>query len=126
MNYALIITAVNGFLVVLLGAFGAHALEAILSQQQLGTWDTAVQYHMFHTAALFGTGLLAQTRPDNILVNRATNLFLGGIVTFCGSLYILALTGINMLGMITPIGGVMFLGAWACLFYAIVKGAKRG
>ena len=58
MNYALIITAVNGFLVVLLGAFGAHALEAMLSQQQLETWDTAVQYHMFHTAALFGTGLL--------------------------------------------------------------------
>lgn len=126
MNYALIITAVNGFLVVLLGAFGAHALETMLSQQQLETWDTAVQYHMFHTAALFGTGLLAQTRPDNILINRATNLFLGGIVIFCGSLYILALTGISMLGMITPIGGVMFLGAWACLLYAIITGEKRG
>ena len=126
MNYALIITAVNGFLVVLLGAFGAHALEAILSQQQLETWDTAVQYHMFHTAALFGTGLLWQNRPGNILINRATNLFLGGLIIFCGSLYILALTGISMLGMITPIGGVMFLSAWACLLYAVITGEKRG
>ncbi len=126
MKYALIITAVNGFLVVMLGAFGAHALEAMLSQQQLETWDTAVQYHMFHTAALFGTALLSQHYSATLLVRRTTNLFLGGIIIFSGSLYALALTGISMLGMITPIGGLMFLGGWACLFYAAVTGEKRG
>ena len=109
------------------GAFGAHALEAMLSQQQLETWDTAVQYHMFHTAALFGTGLLcADPARQYSHQPRHQSVFGRPHRIFCGSLYILALTGISMLGMITPIGGVMFLGAWACLLYAVITGEKRG
>ena len=122
MNNTLIITAVNGFLVVLLGAFGAHGLESFLGPARLDTWNTGVQYHMFHTAALFGTGLLIHLHPQNALLARSSQLFMAGIVIFSGSLYVLALSGLGILGMITPVGGLAFLGGWACLFMALVKG----
>lgn len=124
MNLALILTAVNGFLVVLLGAFGAHGLESMLSPEQLETWNTSVQYHMFHTLALFGLGLLCLSYPENVLLERCAKLFLAGIVIFSGSLYVLALTGLSWLGMITPLGGVAFLGAWICLLIALLKNRK--
>ena len=95
MNLALILTAVNGFLVVLLGAFGAHGLENMLGPVRLETWNTGVQYHMFHTLALFGLGLLCLNYPENALLERCVKLFLTGIVIFSGSLYELALTGLS-------------------------------
>ena len=121
MNLALILTAVNGFLVVLLGAFGAHGLENMLGPERLETWNTSVQYHMFHTLALFGLGLLGLNYPENVLLKRCASLFLAGIVIFSGSLYVLALTGLSWLGMITPLGGLAFLGAWICLLIALFK-----
>ena len=121
MNFALILTAINGFLVVLLGAFGAHGLENILSPERLETWHTGVQYHMFHTLALFGTGLLCLMFPGNVLLERSAKLFMAGIVIFSGSLYLLAISGVSKLGMITPIGGVAFLGGRACLLISFLK-----
>jgi uncharacterized membrane protein YgdD (TMEM256/DUF423 family) len=125
MNWILLITAINGFLVVMLGAFGAHGLEDILTPAHMATWQTGVQYHMFHTVTLFGTGLLCRAEPENRLVSRSATLFLAGIVLFSGSLYLLAVTGISMLGFITPLGGVAFLGGWGCLGYAVFKGLSR-
>ena len=125
MNKTLIITTANGFLVVLLGAFGTHGLENLLSPESLATWNTAVQYHMFHAAALFGTGLLIENHPGIPLLSRSAILFLIGIVLFSGSLYLLALTGFSILGMITPLGGLAFLGGWGCLFTILLKGLDR-
>lgn len=116
MNRVLLLAAANGFLVVLLGAFGAHGLENLLSAARLETWHTGVQYHMFHTLALFGTGLLIEQRQPATIYYGAAQLFLGGILLFSGSLYLLALTGISWLGMITPAGGLAFLGGWGLLF----------
>jgi uncharacterized membrane protein YgdD (TMEM256/DUF423 family) len=108
----LLIAAINGFLVVLLGAFGAHALETRIHVELLATWNTSVQYHMFHTAALIGLALLQREHPAHSGLNIAMQLFVAGLVLFCGSLYVLALTGARWLGMVTPIGGVLFLAAW--------------
>jgi uncharacterized membrane protein YgdD (TMEM256/DUF423 family) len=124
MHKTLLIAAINGLLVVLLGAFGAHALETRIPADLLATWNTSVQYHMFHTLALFGLGLLQR---DNAMPNLTltANLFLAGIIVFCGSLYVLALANMRMLGMITPIGGVLFLAAWAQLALACYRTHKK-
>jgi uncharacterized membrane protein YgdD (TMEM256/DUF423 family) len=115
MQKTLLIAAINGVLVVLLGAFGAHALETRIHAELLETWNTSVQYHMFHTLALFGLGLLQREHAAQAGLKLASTLFLAGIVLFCGSLYVLALTGLRWLGIITPFGGVLFLAAWGQL-----------
>ena len=111
------IAALAGFLAVALGAFGAHGLKNHLAQ--LGTtaiWEKAVLYHFIHAVMLF---IIAE-RPQ--LPKIAWWGFLGGIVFFSGSLYLLAVTGLFWLGAITPIGGVLFLIGWGCL----ILGGGRG
>jgi uncharacterized membrane protein YgdD (TMEM256/DUF423 family) len=104
------IAAVLCFLAVGLGAFGAHALKGTL--QANGTtdvWNKAVLYHFVHALALLVLAALpAATRA-------ASAFFVGGIVLFSGSLYLLALTNVNWLGAITPLGGLCFLVGWLCL-----------
>lgn len=112
MQKTLFIAAVNGLLVVLLGAFGAHALETRIHASLLETWQRGVQYHMFHTLALFAVGLLQREPALQSALKRVAHFFLAGIAIFCGSLYVLALSGVTWLGMITPIGGVLFLAGW--------------
>jgi len=114
-KHILILASINGFLVIAIGAFGAHGLESQLDSAALATYKTGVDYHMFHTLALFGCGLLAVNHPDSVQLKFAARLFLLGIVFFTGSLYLLSVTSINWLGAIAPIGGVGFLGGWACL-----------
>jgi len=126
MNLVLRVTAVNGFLVVLLGAFGAHGLENMVGPERLETWNTGVQYHMFHTLALFGVGLLSLNDPGKALLVRSAKLFLAGIVIFSGSLYLFTISGVSILGMITPMGGVAFLAGWICLFIALLNSGEAG
>ena len=106
------IAAVSGFLAVALGAFGAHSLKPILTQhERLGTWETAVLYHLFHTVVL----LFLAVRPT--VATGAVISFLLGICLFSGSLYLLALTNIRWLGAITPLGGIGFLLGWVLLLW---------
>ena len=114
-RYILTFASLNGFLVVALGAFGAHALETIADDKAIGVFETGVQYHLFHTLALFGNGLLAGQNPAQKLFWVPASLFTAGILLFAGSLYLLGVTGLNWLGVITPIGGLGFLGGWASL-----------
>jgi uncharacterized membrane protein YgdD (TMEM256/DUF423 family) len=111
----LFIAAINGLIVVALGAFGAHALQELLDDYALGIWETAVQYQMFHTIALLAVQWLLQhgKQPDGLKL--AGYAFVTGIVLFSGSLYLLALTGQRWLGMVTPLGGVAFLVGWVML-----------
>jgi uncharacterized membrane protein YgdD (TMEM256/DUF423 family) len=85
----------------------------------LNTFQTGVQYHMYHALALFGVGVLTLQFPFNGLLRTSGFLFLAGIILFSGSLYALSLSGIRWLGAITPIGGVMFLAGWAVLALAM-------
>lgn len=121
MNIFLFLGGLNGFLSVALGAFGAHILEGKLSEHYLSTWQTGVQYQMFHAVALLAIGILISRFPDSSLLSWSGWLFLVGIVLFSGSLYILSISGIKVLGAITPLGGVSFLAGWILLMVASSK-----
>lgn len=115
--WCLRLAALSGFLVVALGAFGAHSLKPLLqSHQTLEIWEKAVLYHAVHTLVL--VGLAAQ---PSVALGTVVG-FLAGIVVFSGSLYVLAVTNIRWLGAITPLGGIGFLVGWAWLFFT--AGAK--
>lgn len=109
------------FLAVVAGAFGAHALEKIFDAYSLKIWHTAVTYHMTHALALVALGIFE--RQIGRALNWPFGLFVAGIVIFSGSLYLLAFTGVKVLGAITPIGGAFFLAGWACLAWAAWKSA---
>ena len=110
------IAALMGFLAVALGAFGAHALKAVLERNQTAAiWDKAVLYHFIHAVMLY---VLASRRPVR---NVPWFAFLIGIVLFSGSLYLLALTNVRWLGGVTPFGGVGFLIGWLCLLLGTGK-----
>ena len=113
--------ALSGLVTVAAGAFGAHALKAMLSPAHAGVWQTAVHYQMFHTLALLVLTVLPIAATGRRLANMAGWLFIGGIFLFCGSLYLLALTGVRGWGAVTPLGGLCFLAAWGCLGLALLK-----
>ena len=112
----LCLAAINGFMAVAIGAFGAHGLKGKLAENLISAFHTGVQYHFYHTLALFGVGLLMQRAQNTGLFEVSGWLFLIGIVLFCGSLYALALGGPSWLGPVTPLGGLSFLAAWIVLF----------
>jgi uncharacterized membrane protein YgdD (TMEM256/DUF423 family) len=101
----------SGFFGVLLGAFGAHALNNSLDEASKAIFHTAVQYQFFHALALIGLGIWSTQNPsaDTRLAGWG---FLLGILVFSGSLYILAITRLKFMGAITPIGGLSFLVGW--------------
>jgi uncharacterized membrane protein YgdD (TMEM256/DUF423 family) len=106
------------FLAVAAGAFGAHALRASLAPELFAVYQTAVQYHFWHALGLLAVGVLLALRPADGSLAVAAWLLVAGVMLFSGSLYALALTGIRGLGAVTPIGGVAFLAAWACVAWA--------
>ncbi|MEG1077900.1 MAG: DUF423 domain-containing protein [Pseudomonas sp.] len=110
----LLLAAFFGFTGVALGAFAAHGLKGKLTPEYLTIFHTGVTYQLVHALALLGVAVLATQLPGR-LVGWAGGLFALGIVLFSGSLYLLTLSGIGKLGMITPIGGLAFLGGWLCL-----------
>ena len=115
----LLVGAVAAFLAVTLGAFGAHGLRARLSPEMMAVFQTGVQYHMYHALALIlVSGIMG--RMSGWLIQTAGWCFAAGIVFFSGSLYLLAITGVTILGAITPIGGLLFLAGWACLAFASI------
>lgn len=111
----LLLASLSGFTGVALGAFAAHGLRSQLPDNLLAAFQTGVQYQLWHTAALIGVALLLLRFPDSGLFKVAGGLFVAGIVLFSGSLYVLALSGLGKLGIITPFGGVCFLLAWLLL-----------
>jgi uncharacterized membrane protein YgdD (TMEM256/DUF423 family) len=116
----IILGALNGFIAVALGAFGAHGLEGKIPDKYLETWQTAVQYQMFHAVGLLVLGLLAG-KIASPLINWSGWLMLIGIILFSGSLFVLSVTQIKVLGAITPLGGVSFLVAWVLMIIAAYK-----
>jgi len=103
------------------GAFGAHVLRDALAPRMLEVYLTAAQYQMYHALALIATGLLCGQGPGAPLVAASGWCFIVGIVLFSGSLFALTLSGISALGMITPLGGVLFIVGWALLFFGTIR-----
>lgn len=117
----LLIAAINGFLAVALGAFGAHSLRQRLSADLLAVYQTGVQYHFYHTLALLLVAALMLHWPQSNSLRWSALLFCIGMLVFSGSLYVLSITGIRWLGAITPLGGVAFLAGWIMLALAVWK-----
>ena len=111
----LMLASVSGMFAVIFGAFGAHALKNRLDAYAMGVFETAVQYHFYHSFALLVVGILALSHPETALLKSSGWLFFIGLLVFSGSLYILSLTGITWLGAVTPLGGLAFIAGWACL-----------
>src|SRR5216110_1321791 len=108
---------ISGLIAVAFGAFGAHGLRGRLTPEMLTVFETGVRYHMYHALALLLVAALVPRMPGKAMV-AAGWLFVAGITLFSGSLYLLAVTGVTVLGAITPIGGVAFLAGWALLAFA--------
>ena len=115
----LLVGALAGVIGVALGAFAAHGLRGRLSPDMLAVFETGVRYHMYHALAILLTGAI-MGRITGRLIVAAGWFFTAGIVLFSGSLYLLAATGVAILGAITPLGGVAFLLGWACLAVSVL------
>ncbi|MBB6501884.1 DUF423 domain-containing protein [Pedobacter cryoconitis] len=126
MNRRIILTAsFFGAVAVILGAFGAHSLKNVLSADQLAIWTKGIEYQFYHTFALLFLSTFARFRTK--LVDFAYYSFTVGILFFSGSLYLLATRGIlnlnwvNVIGPITPLGGLLLVTGWIFLFFAALK-----
>lgn len=125
-NY-LLLAAFFGGLAVALGAFGAHGLERITTDEKvLHGFQTAVQYQVYHALALLAIALLYEKTPGK-WIKWAGNCFVTGIILFSGSLYLLTFlkiqenSAVKIVGPVTPIGGLFFIIGWACLVVAALK-----
>lgn len=116
------LAAILGALAVVIGAFGAHGLQPILTKHdRLATFETAVQYHFYHTLAILLVGVVMGTVQSNNLLKYSAHSFLAGIIIFSGSLYVLSVTNLTWLGAITPFGGLAFILGWVFLFIGVWK-----
>lgn len=120
----LILGGLNAALVVLFGAFGAHALKARLSAEMLAVFQTGVHYHLFHALGLIAVGLAATQIPASAYLKWSGWLMLAGIILFSGSLYVLSVTGLRWLGMVTPFGGLAFILSWTQFVIAVLKASS--
>lgn len=120
MNWA----AVGAFLMALgvaLGAFGAHGLKNRLDAYSISVYEKAVFYHFINALGILLVALLARTTAISLAAQaRVGWLLLIGIILFSGSLYALAISGVRILGAITPIGGIAFIAGWLVLVYELV------
>lgn len=117
----LILGGINAALVVLLGAFGAHGLKARMTAEMLSVYQTGVHYHLFHALGLLAVGLVATQISGSAYLKWSGWSMLAGIILFSGSLYVMSVSGLRWLGIITPFGGVAFIVAWVLFATAIVK-----
>lgn len=124
-NKIRIFLAIAAFMMALaiaLGAFGAHALKAILDESMLKVYNTGVQYHFYNTLGLFIATFIYALKPKSKRIFISLWLILIGMIIFSFSLYLLAVLNMPILGAITPIGGSLLIVAWLLLCFGILKG----
>lgn len=112
---------------VILGAFAAHKLKAVLTADLLQTFETAVKYQMYHALALLAVGILYKDFSARQMIWSGWS-FIAGIVLFSGSLYMLCFLkqqglSYKWVGPITPLGGLCFIAGWLLLAIGISKTA---
>ena len=120
-KFFIVAGAISAFIGVAAGAFGAHALKTRLEPDLLAVFEVGVRYQMHHAFALIATAWVVSRWPGN-LASTAGALFIVGTLLFSGSLYLLSLSGVRWLGAVTPLGGLAWLAAWACLAWAVARG----
>lgn len=129
-KFFLKIATLLGALAVILGAFGAHSLKQVVSENAVNTFETGVRYQFYHVIALLGAGLLYKDFA-NKWIRNAGRFFIIGIIFFSGSLYVLTFfvalvkPAASWIGIITPFGGLAFILGWIFLFVGIKKGEKK-
>jgi uncharacterized membrane protein YgdD (TMEM256/DUF423 family) len=114
-------------LAVILGAFGAHGLRSRLDAYSMGIWEKAVFYHFVHSLGMLIASLLPRVQAlSSAAASNVCWLLAGGVLIFSGSLYLLAVSRVSILGAITPVGGLCFIAAWLLLaWYFLRQGAAR-
>jgi uncharacterized membrane protein YgdD (TMEM256/DUF423 family) len=120
MKLFVMIASILGATSVGTGAFGAHALREKLEPRMLEVWQTAAQYQMYHALALLAVAWIIHQAPSRP-ATAAGWAFIAGVALFSGSLYAMALSGVRVLGMITPLGGLAFIIGWLCLAAASTR-----
>jgi uncharacterized membrane protein YgdD (TMEM256/DUF423 family) len=119
--------AVLMLLGVVLGAFGAHALQSQLTPRQLASYQTGVQYQLLHALGLVIVGIVGLVTTGSAQLRWAARLMVTGIVFFSGSIYLMSAGAPRSLGMLAPVGGVSFMLAWALLaHHAWPRGTRGG
>lgn len=116
---------------VIIGAFSAHALKAVLSEYALSLFEKAARYQMYHGLALLGCGLLSALVNEHLTkirfwISLSASCFIFGTFSFCGSLYILALSGSKWVVLFTPLGGLGFIFGWIFMLVAVLKITNPG
>jgi uncharacterized membrane protein YgdD (TMEM256/DUF423 family) len=113
--------ALSALIAVAAGAFGAHALRERLTPDMLAVFETGARYQMYHALGLLAVAWAVARWPGSA-VGLAGWLFVAGTIVFCGSLYLLTLTGQRWLGAVTPLGGLAFIAGWVALAWAALRG----
>jgi uncharacterized membrane protein YgdD (TMEM256/DUF423 family) len=117
-----VIAAVLLAVAVGLGAFGAHGLKDKLDAYSMALWEKAVFYQFIHALGMLVVPLFAKSGAlSNAAANRIAMVLCAGIVLFCGSLYLLALTGVRTWGAVTPFGGICFIAGWLMLAWSLAR-----
>jgi len=111
---------------VVLGAFGAHALQQLLTPKQLASYQTGVHYQMLHAIGLVLVGLVARTMGEGNALRWSARLMLAGVLFFSGSIYLMTAGAPRWLGAVTPVGGVSFMVAWALLARHALAAQRSG
>lgn len=104
-----------------LGAFGAHGLRSVLSEEMLKVYNTSVQYQFYNSFGLFATTFIYMLKPSSKKILTSCYLIIVGTLIFSLSLYFLTILNIPALGAITPIGGTLQIVAYLLLFFGILK-----
>lgn len=124
---AIVMAIIFAMLGVIIGAFGAHKLKEVITDQNLlSSFETGVRYQFYHALALGLAGILFAFFP-NTYINYAIYCFIIGIILFSGSIYLLVLMkstqdiGLGKLGLITPIGGLVMIVGWVLLLIGVLK-----
>ncbi|MBC74742.1 MAG: hypothetical protein CME64_01885 [Halobacteriovoraceae bacterium] len=106
-----------------LGAFGAHGLEGKVSAKALSTWKTGVSYQIYHALALLGLAAI-HSQYQSLKLSMTYNLFLLGTALFSFNCYLYAVTGIKVIAMIIPLGGISFMVGWLLAVKTFIKDFK--
>ncbi|OIJ21832.1 hypothetical protein BKP45_03815 [Anaerobacillus alkalidiazotrophicus] len=117
----LLIGSINMAIAVGLGAFGAHGLQPKLTEKMFNIYQTGVQYHMIHAVAIILVAIISDRLGDPTILSWAGWSFVLGVIFFSGSLYVLSISGVKILGAITPIGGILFIVGWMLLAFSAAK-----
>ena len=119
-----ILACLSAFVAVAAGAFGAHALRGKLTPDALNAFEVGVRYQFYHALALLAVAWASSHWPNSNAAIAAW-LFVAGTILFSGSLYVMSLTGIQSLGMVTPIGGLLFIAGWLYLAWTIFQAGVK-